>query len=367
MRILHVVPSFGLGGMEKIMCAMINASTNEHQHAILSLDGCASALTWISDSRVRMIPFRKDKSRRLFFCSLYRTLRQNRPDLLMTYNWGAIDAIWLGRLARISNIIHHEHGFNADEGTATSWRRDLIRCLVYRLASKVVVVSHELEEMMRSRFRLSQPTIVRIPNGIDTSFYSPNEVERQQMRTALGYQKSDLVIGFSGRIDPIKNVDMLLEVFQSANPRDYPFRLLIVGDGPERARLEARCESSGLRSYVLFGGEQTEVLPYLRAMDVFLLTSLREQMPLTVLEAMAVGMPVIASRVGELPYIIDDGADGFIRDANAPSEAFVKALGMLLCPSSRKVMGTAARQKILTKFRQTTMLKQYVDLIRQFA
>jgi sugar transferase (PEP-CTERM/EpsH1 system associated) len=367
MRILHVVPSFGLGGMEKIMCAIINASTNEHQHAILSLDGCASALTWISGSRVQMIPFRKYKSRRLFFCSLYKTLCQNRPDLLMTYNWGAIDAIWLGRLASISNIIHHEHGFNVDEGVSTAWRRDVIRLIVYRLVSKVVVVSHELEEMLRSRFRLSESAVTRISNGIDTSFYSPSEGERQQMRASLGYQESDLVIGFSGRLDPIKNLTLLLEVFRSSNPRKYPVRLLVVGDGPDRLRLEAQCDSSGLRSYAMFVGEQTEVLPYLRAMDVFLLTSLREQMPLTVLEAMAVGMPVIATRVGELPYIIDDGTDGFIRDLNAAAEPLAKALGTLLCSSRRKVMSAAARQKVLTKFRQQTMLKHYLDLIRQFA
>ena len=137
---------------------------------------------------------------------------------------------------------------------------------------------------------------------------------------------------------------------------------MVVGDGPDRPRLEAHCDSSGLRRYVTFVGEQTEVLPYLRAMDVFLLTSLREQMPLTVLEAMAVGMPVIATRVGELPYIIDDGTYGFIRDLNAPAEPLAKALGTLLCSSRRKVMSAAARQKVLTKFRQQTMLKHYLAL-----
>ena len=196
------------------MCAMINASTNEHQHAILSLDGCASALTWISDTRVRMISFRKHKSRRLFFCSLYKVLVENRPDLLMTYNWGAIDAIWLGRLAGISNIIHHEHGFNVDEGVSTAWRRDVIRFIVYRLVSKIIVVSHELEEMLRSRFRISKSCVTRIPNGIDASLYSPNEDERRQIRRSLGYQDSDLIIGFSGRLDPVKNLDLLLKYFR---------------------------------------------------------------------------------------------------------------------------------------------------------
>ena len=241
MRILYVVPSFGLGGMEKIICAVINNATSNQQHVIMPLNGCASALNWITNTRAEVIPFQKANSRRWFFLSLYKALREIQPDLLMTYNWGATDAIWLGRLAGISNILHHEHGFSITEGFSTAWHRDFIRYIVYRLASKVVVVSHELDAMLQDRLRLSAALITRISNGIDTSHYSPNEDERRQMRKSLGYQESDLVIGFSGRLDPVKNLDLLLDIFQYCNPRDYPFRLLVVGDGPDRPRLETRC------------------------------------------------------------------------------------------------------------------------------
>ena len=106
MRILHVVPSFGLGGMEKIICAVIN-SDRSHSHGILLLEGSGPAMEWVSNSRAAFILFKKGNTRREFFWSLLKVLRENRPDLLMTYNWGAIDAIWLGRMAGISTIIHH--------------------------------------------------------------------------------------------------------------------------------------------------------------------------------------------------------------------------------------------------------------------
>jgi L-malate glycosyltransferase len=366
MRILHVVPSFGLGGMEKIVCAVINNASNNQQHAIISLDGCASALSWITNTGVQVIEFQKANSRRSFFFSLYNALRYIQPGLLMTYNWGATDAIWLGRLAGISNIVHHEHGFSVDEGVSTALHRDFIRSIVYRLVSKIIVVSHELEEILRNRFRLSESLVTRIPNGIDTSFYSPNEDERQQIRKSLGYQGSDLVLGFSGRLDPVKNLDLFLEIFRCSNPRDYPFRLLIVGDGPDRTRLEARCQAAGVDPFVRFVGQQTQVLPYLRAMDVFLLTSLREQMPLTVLEAMGVGVPVIATRVGELPYMLNDGTDGFIRDLTAPVEQFVQPLRSLLCSARRRRMGDAARKKVVERYQLKTMVQQYTDLIQEF-
>ena len=367
MWIVHVVPSFGFGGMEKIICAVIESTANQHEHAILSLDGCPSALKWMKHTQVQLIPFRKPNSRRAFFLALYSTLRQFQPELLMTYNWGATDAIWLGRLAGISNFIHSEHGFNVDESISMARRRDLIRFIVYRLVSKVIVVSHDLEDLLHKRFWLSEMLVRRIPNGVDTSYYSPDSDRRQQMRQSLGYQESDLVIGFSGRLDPIKNVDLLLDIFQSSNPQDYPFRLLVVGDGPDRVRLEGLCQTAGVDPYVRFVGQQTEVLPYLRAMDVFLLTSLREQMPLTVLEAMAVGIPVIATRVGELPYIIDDGADGFSQELTAPVELFVKALRSLLCSSERKRLGDAARKKVAQHFQLRTMLQHYTNMIQEFA
>ena len=365
MRILHVVPSFGFGGMEKIICAVINNGDHRHRHDILVLDGVAGAREWISNSEVSIVPFKKDKLRRYFFLSLFKVLRESRPDLLMSYNWGAIDAIWIGRLAGISKIIHHEHGFNVEESISTEWRRDIIRAILYRLASKVVVVSHELETMLRRRFRIPGKKVRRIPNGIDTSLYSSDDTARTQTRNSLGYQASHFVIGFSGRVDAVKNLDLLFNIFRGCNPHDSPFRLLIVGDGPDRLRLEGLCKRASLESYVTFVGAQSEVLPYLRAMDTFLLTSLREQMPLTILEAMAVGLPIIATRVGELPFIIEDGVNGFLRDVNASAEQFVEPLRSLLCYSTHRRLAEAARRKVAQQFPIKTMLGQYADLIRE--
>ena len=367
MRILHVVPSFGFGGMEKIICAVIQHTNKNNRHTILALDGDGRALEWIKQSDVQMLPFTKNGSRRLFFKDLFFALRKAQPNLLMTYNWGSTDAIWLGRLAGISKIIHHEHGFNIDESISTAWRRDMIRFAVYHLASRIVVVSHELEELLREKFKVSEAQIARIPNGVDASYYSPNEIERQRVRTALGYKSSDLVLGFSGRLDPVKNLNLLVDILECSNPRNYPFRLLIVGDGPERSHLEDRCHAMGIASYINFVGQQTDILPYLLAMDVFLLTSLREQMPLTVLEAMAVGIPVIASEVGEIPYMIDDGENGFVRDIKASPEAFVQPLQWLLCPSQRKSLGESARQKAINHFQFDAMLRHYAGLIREMS
>lgn len=366
MQILHVVPSFGIGGMEKIIAAVINSSANFHKHTLLPLDGCTEASEWIKNISTRFINFDKPQSRRLFFSSLYDKLCQSDPGLLMTYNWGATDAIWLGRLAGIRNIVHNEHGFNVDEGTRTIGKRDCLRLLLYRLASKIVVVSQDSQEMMRRRFFIGESKVVRIPNGIDASYYSPNDSERHRLRKSFGFLDAECVFGFSGRLDPIKNLIFLLDIFTACRPHMNGLRLLIVGDGPEHARLIARCREQEIEPYVIFAGQQRDVLPYLRAMDVFVLTSLREQMPLTVLEAMAVGLPVVAARVGEVPYIVGEGMEGFVRDLNEPLETFVQVCQSLFGPATRRRMGEAARRKVLEKFSHEAMLNSYARVIAGF-
>ena len=363
MKLLHVVPSFGLGGMEKVICALIQNTTHSYQHIILALDNNTQAGRWLQDEKVQFLDFEKPTQRKRFFLALVGALRHVHPDLLMTYTWGATDAIWLGRLAGIQHIIHNEHGFNVDEGRATLWKRDVIRLLVYRLASKVIVVSHELQTLLQRRYLLTADRLIRIPNGIDTSHYAPNSEERRQVRKKLGFTEAHMVVGFSGRLDPIKNFDLLLHIFSSCMHKNPHVRLLIVGDGPEKKRLETLCHDKDIHHSVVFTGQQEHVLPYLRAMDVFLLTSVREQMPMTILEAMAVGVPVIATRVGEIPHIIDDGVNGFVHRLDDPVAVFVQPLLALLSTPYRTRMGEAARQKIMDSFQQEIMVQRYKTMI----
>ena len=363
MRILHVVPSFGQGGMEKIICTLVN-STLDFDHIILPLDQQTDAHRWIKGNKTQYIEFEKSEDRGQFFRALYRVLKKIRPDLLMTYNWGATDGIWLGRLAGISRVIHSEHGFNVDEGKTTNWKRDAVRCFLYRLASRLIVVSRELETLLRRKYLLRASHITRIPNGIDTSYYAPDPVDRQRIRKTLGFEDNNVVVGFSGRLDPIKNLGFLLSIFTYCI-REHPYlRLLIVGDGPERRRLETLCQENKLQNHVVFTGQQEIVLSFLRAMDIFLLTSLREQMPMTVLEAMAVGIPVVATKVGEVPYIIDHGVNGYIHEVDAPMEEFVQSVSALRVQPTRTRMGEVARQKIVNHFQEQCMVQRYEAVIQ---
>ena len=243
MKLLHVVPSFGLGGMEKVICAFIKHTTPPINIAFSPWTITCRLVVGCKTRKCSFSDFAKPVQRRKFFLALAGVLRNVRPDLLMTYNWGATDAIWLGRLAGIRHIMHNEHGFNVDESRATLWKRDVIRFLVFRLASKVLVVSHELQTLLQRKYLLTADRVLRIPNGIDTSYYAPDPEERRRVRQRLGFTEANMVVGFSGRLDPVKNFDLLLHIFSSCVHMHPHVRLLMVGDGPERQRLEAWCHA----------------------------------------------------------------------------------------------------------------------------
>ena len=363
MKILHVIPSFGLGGMEKVICSIINHTFRQYQHIILSLDGDDRALRWIRTNVIQQIGFYKDAKLSLYLKRLYKEIKNLSPDLLMTYNWGATDAIWIGRMAGIRNIIHHEHGFSIEEAQMTARKRDICRFIMYRMVSALVTVSSNLGVSIQKKYWLSDKHVKIIPNGVDTSHYSPNSHVRLWMRKELHFDEEDFVIVFSGRLDPVKNFELLLEVFEYCHKADRTVKLLIVGDGQERQKIEQICMQKNIHTGLVMVGQRFEVLPYLRAGDVFLLTSLTEQMPLTILEAMSVGLPVIASDVGEIRQIIDDGKDGFLRNIRDGCEGFATALLRLKQSSDWQTMSHAARTKIVVGFQETMMVRCYQTLI----
>lgn len=363
-KILHVVPSFGIGGMEKVLCTVMNSIPDHIEQRILSLTEDRSAEKWIHRDDIRFVNFTRPQGNLPFFHALLRSLRQARPTLLMTYNWGATDAIWLGRLAGIAHIIHSEHGFNVEEAVSTQWKRNAIRHLVYRLASKVVVVSHDLKAMMETQFGLPPARVVFIPNGINTEYFSGDRFEREQMRQMLGLATHDIVVGFVGRLDPVKNLTLLLKVFENCLEHDQHFKLVLIGDGPERGLIERACATPPLRDRVVCVGQQENVLAYLRAMDVFVLTSLREQMPMSMLEAMSVGVPIVATAVGEIPIILQGHEAGFVSEMRQAPQKLATALLHLRNPQLRAQMGKSARNIVVSRFRQQTMIQQYHETFR---
>ncbi len=365
MRILHVVPSFGIGGMEKVLCSIINGTSQDFFHEILPLENEVSARKWIEDETVKILPFKKAVSRFHFFRDLYRVIKSSSPHILMTYNWGATDAIWLGRLAGISTIYHSEHGFNVDEAKKRDWKRNIIRTIVYRLANRVIVVSKELRDMLKESHWLNANQLALIPNGINCESFTEDSHAREQVRQKFGVRNNEILLGFLGRFDPIKNFDLLLDSFEMCVKEDSSFKLMLIGDGPQSNYIQALCREKHIEEMVVFAGRNENVLPFIQALDIFVLTSFREQLPMSLLEAMAVGIPVVSTAVGDIPSLIEEGKQGLLVRLNAPetTKLMSSCFLQLRNQADRQTMGRACRQKILSNFEEKTMLRSYFQLL----
>jgi glycosyltransferase involved in cell wall biosynthesis len=366
MKILHIMPSFGLGGMEKVICSFING-TREYRHIVIPLDGNRSANIWITHGEVQYIDFYKPSSRVNFFMKLYNIIKKVQPGLIMSYNWGGTDALWLGKIAKVKRIVHSEHGFNIDESKYTSKSRDFLRMLLYRLASRIIVVSSYLDIMMKEKYFLRSGCVSFIPNGINTDHFCPDSGDRERVRRRLGFTDEDIVVVFCGRLDPVKNFGFMLEIIKYCKGIRGNIKLLIIGDGPEGRRIREMAAVQKIDEKLRLVGERGNVLPFLRASDVFLITSFREQMPISVLEAMSVGLPILAPRTGELPSIIEYGKEGFLRELDDGPEEFGKLVLALDDRGQRKRMGEAARKKVVAFFGEEAMIQKYRAIIQDLA
>lgn len=277
-------------------------------------------------------------------------------DLILSYNWGAMDAVGAARLfpRAMPPLIHHEDGFNADEATRLDWRRNLFRRLTLPAASALVVPSRTLEDIARRAWR--RDDVIRIPNGVDTARYG----RRVECDAIPGFERrpGDVVIGTVAGLRTVKNLPRLVRAV--AMLPDH-VRLVIVGDGPERDAIRAEAANCGLRTRLVMPGFVAAPHRYLGLFDIFALSSDSEQFPIALVEAMAAGLPVVSTDVGDVRDIV---GPGMVRFVVAADDAALAA-GLRVLVDDRKVRaetGAANRARAAAEFGENAMIDRYAAL-----
>jgi glycosyltransferase involved in cell wall biosynthesis len=205
---------------------------------------------------------------------------------------------------------------------------------------------------------VSRRKVSVIHNGIDMAPFEAG-AERQSIRAALGIPEDAVVVGTVGRLSEVKRVDLLIAAFAQIRDQCPQARLLIVGHGPERATLQKLQTALRLDHEVCFAGYQSKPAPYLQAMDLFALTSRSEGLPLSVLEAWATGLPVVASYVGGLPEIVEQGQNGLLFPAGDQTALAAAISRLLENPQMRTALGQAGRDRVRRSFSGTAMWEKY--------
>ena len=355
-HVLHVFPSFGIGGVPLRMVRIINHLGKQFRHTIIALDNNFEAAAGIAgDLDVTVSPVRGDKRgmlHNLAGCAL--RLRRLRPDLLLTYNWGAIEWAAAGRFSPVSRHLHLEAGFSLGEADSQIPRRVLFRRWALARCALVVVPSRQLEDLAHRVWRLPVSRIVYVPNGVDTARFSAPVFDGVPGFTR---RSGEMVIGTVAPLRLEKNIGRLLRVFAMLE-FPHPLRLIIAGDGGQRASLERLASELGIADRVIFTG-QVAPEAVLGTFDIFALSSDTEQMPNALLEAMAASRAIAAVNVGDVKKIVCEDNQEFIVDRD-DTGAFAGALtGLLGDPERRRALGCANRQRVVKEFSQERMFSEY--------
>ena len=359
-RILHLHSTFALGGKEARAVRLMNAFGDAAEHAVVSaVPGQLSARAALEPG-VR-VAFPEDAPSltgnptplRLFRLARY----MRRFDLVLTYNWGAFDAVMARRLFGGPPLVHHEDGFNQDEAEGLKPVRNRYRRIGLGAAYRLVVPSEQLEKVARTVWAQPESRIERIANGLPVERYAgPPEAGLLRLPSEAG----ELVIGTVAGLRPVKNLPRLVRAL--AAMRHEKARLVIVGEGPESERIASEARTLGVGARVHLPGFIADPARYIGAFDIFALSSNSEQFPISLLEAMAAGLPVVATAVGDIPAMVS--ADNRPLIVSPDDEAgFAAALDSLADrPDLPASIGRANREKAVAHYDEKVMIARYARL-----
>jgi len=364
-RILHLHSTFSLGGKEARAVRLMNAFGGAAVHDVVSaMPGETSAREALDNALAVGFPADSpplagppDPRR------LYRLARCMRAyDLVLTYNWGAFDAVMARRLfrtaMRLPPLVHHEDGFNQDEAMALKPRRNLYRRIGLPAAHRLVVPSERLEAIALGPWAQPATRVERIANGVSVADYGA----RPASDAISGFERlaGEVVIGTVAGLRPVKNLPRLVRAF--AGMKTKAVRLVIVGTGPESERIAAEARRLGVADRLHMPGFLPDPARWIGLFDVFALSSDSEQFPISLVEAMAAGLPAVATGVGDIPHMV--AAD------NAPlivppedEAAFSAALDALADrPDLRRAIGRANQVKAALEYDEARMIGRYARL-----
>lgn len=353
--IAHVVYHFGTGGMENGMVNLFNhLPPDRFRHVVICQCGFADFRHRITAQKVEFFDLGKREGHDYSWMpKLYKLFTQLKPDILHTRNLNALEAQFVGAAWGIKGRVHGEHGRDMYDIDGTNWKYNLMRRAARRVVHQYIAVSRDLAGWLKDTVHVADDRLNQIYNGVDQAKFHPRQGARPDLGLPDFFAGATCVIGSVGRMAKVKDYPTLVRAFiqlckQSANSAGL--RLVIVGDGPTRAECQKLVNDVGLSAQVHFAGDRSDTPDWLRTFDVFVLASLGEGISNTILEAMASGLPIVATRVGGTPELIEEGISGLMwipEDADTLTKILTDYAHD---PARREREGKAARTRIENEF-----------------
>ncbi len=371
MKLLYAVTGAGFGGAPRnVLQLMEEAVRRGYEVALISAPerrlikrGKELGVKVYPNSYfVRPICLRRDVPALIY---TFRAIKDFDPDLIHAHSTKAGLAARIAALLLGKPVVFTAHGWGFTEGVPK--HRRIITVFLERLAArftdKIICVS-EYDRNLAMKFHVGSPEqLVVVHNGVDPHAFGADSKLHARERLGLRAWNNKVVLTFIGRLSPPKDISTLLQAL-SRLPRSIDYRMLIVGKGELQGEIESKVVKLGLAERVYLMGEREDVAEVLFASDIFVLISEWEGLPYTIIEAMMSGLPVVASRVGGIPELVEDGVTGFLVDRRDVVGLSRKLMPLLENRKLRKSMGDAGRQKALRGYTEERMLSNVWKVYR---
>lgn len=366
-HVVHFVYRLAIGGMENVVLQIVNDLPRESfRHTIIAITDVEPELVKkIKNSSVNIVELKKPPGQpwRLY-PKVFRLLRRIRPDVVHSCNIAAMEFLPVVALAGVPLRVHVEHGMDIREISGQASHYQWLRRLYKPFVSRYIAVSTRETGIYR-RIGVPIQAISVIPNGVDTKVFRPREAT-DALPVGFPFEPGrDWVVGTVGRQAEIKNPLLLVEAFislvKTGGANAERARLVLVGDGPLNGRILERIREAQLENRVWLPGGRSDVAVILRVLDCFVLPSLSEATSCALLEAMATGLPVIATDVGGNAEILENGVCGSLFPSG-DHEALVAHLRQHLNAGSARPRALTALASVRKRYDLTQMLENYSQL-----
>jgi sugar transferase (PEP-CTERM/EpsH1 system associated) len=366
--IAHILFRFDYGGLENGIVNVVNGlPAGAFDHAIIALTEASAFSTRIRRSDVRVYALNKQPGRDLgAYKRLWSLLREIRPTVVHTRNVGTLDCQFVAWLAGVPCRIHGEHGWDTHDPDGTNRKFHAIRRIFNPFTHTFVTVSDDLKKWLIGRVGIPARKVMQICNGVDTQHFRPSASDADRRVLPAGFTPESIVIGSVTRLteikDPLNVVRAFLAIREPMKAAGHDVRLALIGDGPLRSAVEAAVRESGDPDAVWLAGSRDDVAALLRALDVFVLGSQREGISNTVLEAMASGLPVVATATGGNFELVERGVTGELVPPG-DSAALAAAIRTYAADAARRrAHGAAGRARAERLYSLGGMMNRYAEL-----
>ncbi len=355
-HLLHVFSTFNIGGPQVRTSDIIQNLDHRFRHTILAMDGQYLCKGHFDPSKKIDILYsdlilpKKNTLKNVL--TITQLLKQIKPNLLLTYNWGAIEWVMAHYFAPVCPIIHAEDGFNHDELKKQKLSRVYIRRLFLRHCNLIIVPSYNLENISKKIWKIPQSKVCYIPNGIEFHKFFCERSEQNLSKS------SGQVVGIITALRAVKNIGRLICAFNQL-PTPTPHQLWIIGDGEERSKLENIAQYGRNHSQIKFFGKIDDPSLLLKKIHICALSSDSEQMPISILEGMAAGCAILSTDVGDIKNMVSLENQDFVIPLENESSYYYALSHLLENYELCQILGQKNQQKCLSEYTKSQMMEKY--------